>query len=360
MSGADSEDRIGDRAGHEFRSGLEFDVPALEHCLKTAMPGFIGPLRVRQFPGGQSNPTYRLDGPQRSWVLRRKPPGVLLPSAHAVEREYRVMHALATHTSFPVAKPLLLCEDPAVIGTAFYVMEHVDGRILWEPTLPGMPREARRPIFAAMVSTIADLHQVDYRGIGLGDFGRPEGYVARQFTRWSKQYAVDAEVAGRVPAMEKMIEWLPRNAPTVEPAAALVHGDFRLDNMIFDATQPRVLAVLDWELSTLGDPLADFAYHLMMYRMASGGIRGLLGADLAGLGLPAEDEYVALYCARRGLDGLPMLEYYLAFCAFRLACICHGIAGRVHRGTAVSPEAKKYAAQVEPLAALAWGIAEQV
>jgi aminoglycoside phosphotransferase (APT) family kinase protein len=357
MSGGE---RTGEGGEHEFRPGLGFDVPALERYLATSLPDFEGLLRVRQFPGGQSNPTYRLQGPQRSWVLRRKPPGVLLPSAHAIEREYRVMHALATHTDFPVASPLLLCEDPAVIGTAFYVMEHVEGRILWEPMLPELPRVARRPIFAAMVATIADLHRVDYRAIGLGDFGRPEGYVARQFARWSKQYAVDAEAAGRVQAMERMIDWLPRNAPASEPAPALVHGDFRLDNMIFESTQPRVLAVLDWELSTLGDPLADFAYHLMMYRMASGGVRGLLGADLQALGLPDENEYVAAYCARRGLDGLPDLEYYLAFCAFRLACICHGIAGRVHRGTAVSPEARKYAAQVDPLAALAWRIASQV
>jgi aminoglycoside phosphotransferase (APT) family kinase protein len=223
-----------------------------------------------------------------------------------------------------------------------------------------LPREARRPIYDAMVAAIADLHAVDYRAIGLGDFGRPEGYVARQFARWSKQYAVDAEAAGRVPTMEKLIDWLPRNAPAVEPAPALVHGDYRLDNMIFDAAGPRVIAILDWELSTLGDPIADFAYHLMMYRMASGGIRGLLGADLDGLGIPGEREYVAAYCARRGIDALPALEYYLAFCAFRLACICHGIAGRLQRGTAVSPEAKNYAAQVEPLAELAWRTASRI
>lgn len=344
-------------AAHQFRAGLEFDVAALEQYLAAHLSDFAGPLRVRQFPGGQSNPTYRLDGPRQSWVLRRKPPGVLLPSAHAVEREFRVMYALASHTAIPVAKPLLLCEDAAVIGTAFYVMQHVEGRILWEPALPELPREARRPIYAAMVAAIADLHSVDYRAIGLGDFGRPEGYVARQFTRWSRQYSADAEAAGRVSTMEQLIDWLPRNAPAVEPAPALVHGDYRLDNMIFAPSQPRIIAILDWELSTLGDPVADFAYHLMMFRMASGGVRGLFGADLAALGLPDEREYVAAYCARRGLDGLPMLEYYLAFCVFRLACICHGIAGRLHRGTAVSPEAAKYAAQVEPLAALAWSIA---
>ena len=345
---------------HEFRPGLEFDVAALEHHLAAQVNGFHGPVRVRQFPGGQSNPTYRLDTLGASYVLRRKPPGVLLPSAHAIEREYRVMHALATHTPFPVAQPRLLCEDIGVIGTAFYVMDFVDGRILWDPQLPELPKAERRAVFMAMVETLADLHAVDYVAIGLADFGRPEGYVARQIARWSKQYAADAEVAGRVPAMERMIDWLPRNAPAVESAPALVHGDYRLDNMMFDRTAPRVVAVLDWELSTLGDPLADFAYHLMMYRMASGGVRGLLGVDLEALGLPTEREYVAAYCARRGIGDLPSLEYYLAFCMFRLAGICHGIAGRVQRGTAVSPEARKYAAQTEPLAELAWQTAQRV
>ena len=338
---------------HEFRRGLEFDVAALEQHLNLHLPEFKGPLHIRQFPGGQSNPTYRLDTPNTSYVLRRKPPGVLLPSAHAVDREYRVMHALAVHTDFPVAKPLLLCEDPTVIGTAFFVMQYVDGRIFWDPSLPELSRESRQVVFSNMVDTLADLHAIDYRKIGLADYGRPEGYVARQVVRWSKQYAVDAEAAGRVAAMEQLIEWLPKNAPTFEPAPSLVHGDYRLDNMMFDVDASRVVAVLDWELSTLGDPIADFAYHLMMYRMPSGGVRGLQGIDLKELGIPVEKDYVARYCTRLGLEGLPDLEYYMAFCLFRLAGICHGIAGRVQRGTAVSPEAKKYAAQVAPLAELA-------
>lgn len=344
---------------HEFRSGLEFDVAMLEQYLQQYLPGFEAPLRVRQFPGGQSNPTYRLDGPHYSYVLRRKPPGVLLPSAHAVDREYRVMHALATYTEFPVAKPLLLCEDPSVIGTAFFVMQYVDGRIFWDPTLPELPRDTRRAAFSSMVDTLADLHAIDYRKIGLADFGRPEGYVARQISRWSKQYVVDAEAAGRIPAMERLIDWLPKNAPTNEPTPSLVHGDYRLDNMMFDPQASRVVAVLDWELSTLGDPIADFAYHLMVYRMPSGGVRGLLGVNFSELGIPNEQEYVARYCARLGLEELPSLEYYMAFCLFRLAGICHGIAGRVQRGTAVSPEAKKYAAQVGPLAELAWQTTER-
>ena len=338
---------------HEFRRGLEFDVAALEQYLDQHLPGFQRPLRIHQFAGGQSNPTYRLDAPSTSYVLRRKPPGVLLPSAHAVDREYRVMHALATYTDFPVAKPLLLCEDPTVIGTAFFVMQYVDGCIFWNPALPELSRETRQTVFGQMVDTLAELHAIDYRKIGLADYGRPEGYVARQVGRWSKQYAVDAEAAGRIPAMERLIEWLPKNAPAQEPAPSLVHGDYRLDNMMFNVDASRVVAVLDWELSTLSDPMADFAYHLMVYRMPSGGVRGLQGIDLAELGIPSEDDYVARYCASRGLDGLPDLEYYMAFCLFRLAGICHGIAGRVQRGTAVSPEAKKHAAQVGPLAELA-------
>ncbi|MBU3671241.1 MAG: phosphotransferase family protein [Sinobacteraceae bacterium] len=343
---------------HEFRPGLEFDVAALEQYLGAHLTGFAAPLRVQQFPGGQSNPTYRLDTSSTAYVLRRKPPGQLLPSAHAIEREYRVMHALATHTQFPVGRPLLLCEDPRVIGTPFYVMEFVEGRIFWDPRLPELPREARRPLFVAMAETLADLHSIDYVKIGLADFGKPEGYVARQLARWSKQYTVDADVAGRVDDMERLIDWLARNAPAREPKPALLHGDYRLDNMIFDPQAPQIRAVLDWELSTVGDPLADFAYHLMVYRIASGGVRGLSGVDLMATGLPSEAEYVQIYCRRRGLDELPDLHYYIAYCLFRLAAICHGIAGRVQRGTAVSPEAKRYAAQVGPLAKLGWQTAQ--
>lgn len=343
---------------HEFRPGLEFDVVALERHLAAHLPAFKGPLRVTQFPGGQSNPTYRLEAPGMSYVLRRKPPGTLLPSAHAIEREFRVMQALATYTQFPVAQPLLLCEDVAVIGTAFYVMQYMEGRIFWDPCLPELPREQRRPVFAAMVQTLAQLHSIDYRAIGLSDFGRPEGYVARQIARWSKQYTVDAQTAGVVPDMERLIDWLPRHAPAEEPAPTLLHGDYRLDNMMFDPHSARVLGVLDWELSTIGDPLADFAYNLMIYRLSSGGVRGLGGVDVKAIGLPDEREYIEAYCAHRGLSGLPDLHYYLTYCLFRLAGICHGIAGRVQRGTAVSPQAKKYAAQVGSLSALAWRTAQ--
>jgi len=338
---------------HEFRAGLEFDVPALEAHLEAALSQFSGPLVVRQFPGGQSNPTYQLITPAARYVLRRKPPGALLPSAHAIEREYRVMAALAAHTDVPVARPLLLCEDTTVIGTAFYVMQFVDGRIFWDPTLTDLPREQRAAHFDAMNAAIAGLHAVDPAAVGLGDFGRAEGYVARQIARWSKQYLAD-EAAGRDPMLDRLIEWLPANAPRDEPAAALVHGDYRIDNVIFDPNEPRVIAIMDWELSTLGDPLADFAYHLMMYRMSNASIPGLLGRDVVALGLPTEEQYVAAYRRRRGLATLPHLDFYLAFCMFRLAAIFHGIRGRVARGTAVSPQARRYAAEVEGMAALAW------
>ncbi len=340
--------------GHEFRPGLEFDVGALERHFALHLPQHAGPLRVRQFSGGQSNPTYLVESSAGSVVLRRKPPGVLLPSAHAVDREHRVLAALAREGSVPVARPLLMCDDAAVIGTPFYVMEHLQGRVFWDPTLPELPRGSRRTVFEAMCATLATLHGLDPVALGLGDFGRTEGYVARQVARWSKQYVGDADAAGRVDSMERVIEWLPRHAPATEPAAAVVHGDYRLDNLMFAPDALRVIGVLDWELSTLGNPHADFAYHLMMYRMPAVSVGALLGQDLEALGLPTEDEYVAAYCAQRGLREVPDLGYYMAFCLFRMAGILHGIRGRVQRGTAVSPQAKRHAAAVEIVADLAW------
>jgi aminoglycoside phosphotransferase (APT) family kinase protein len=345
---------------HEFRPGLEFDVAALEAWLRLNVADFRGPIVVRQFRGGQSNPTYLLQAADRNYVLRRKPPGTLLPSAHAVEREYRVMRALGSHTDVPVARTLALCEDPTVIGTTFYVMQHVAGRIFWNPTLPELPAFERAAIFGGMNDALARLHSADPLAIGLADFGRTEGYLARQITRWSKQYVGDEASAGRVSAIEQLIEWLPRHLPVKEPAAAVVHGDYRIDNLIFHPTEPRVLAILDWELSTLGDPLADFAYHVMMYRMDIASIPGLAGHDIAALGLPAESDYVAAYCARRGIAGVPDLDFYLAFCMFKLAGIFHGIRGRVQRGTAVSAQARKYASEVETIAELAWRQASAV
>lgn len=347
---------------HHFRPGLEFDVDSLERYLKTKIDGFEQLDRVTQFSGGQSNPTYRVDarvaGREHSFALRRKPPGVLVPSAHAIEREYRVMHALQG-TGFPVAKTWVLCEDLDVIGTAFYIMDCLDGRIFWDPSLPELEALERKPIFAAMAETLADLHRIDVDSVGLTDYGKAEGYVARQVSRWSKLYLADIEVAGRVPAMERLIEWLPLNAPAVEPAPTLVHGDFRIDNMVFASTEPRVLGVLDWELSTIGNPEADFAYNFMMYRVPSAAIPGLMDIDLQKIGLPSEREYVDLYCRRRGISDIPALDYYVAFCMFRLAGIFHGIRGRVMRGTAVSPKAKEYAAGVERMADLAWQQAQR-
>jgi len=340
------------------RAGMEFDVGRLEIYLADAVEGFQGPLTVRQFRGGQSNPTYLLDTPRRKYVLRRKPPGKLLASAHAVDREYRVIAALGAHTDVPVARAYTLCTDDTVIGSWFYVMEHVAGRVYWDPTLPELPREARRGYYDAAVDALARLHRVDPAAVGLADFGRAGGYLSRQIARWSKQYHED-EAAGSVPSMDRLIEWLPQNLPAAEPQPAIVHGDYRLDNLMFAPDGPRVLAILDWELSTIGDPVADFAYYLMKYRMPGLALPGLAGRDLDALGIPSEGDSVAAYCARTGREGLPDLDFYMAFCMFRLAGIFHGIRGRVLRGTAVSARAREYSANVEPMADLAWAQASR-
>jgi aminoglycoside phosphotransferase (APT) family kinase protein len=330
------------------REAHRFDVARLEAWMEREVEGFAGPLAVEQFKGGQSNPTYRLTTPGRSYVLRRKPPGKLLPGAHAVDREYRVISALAGQ-GFPVARAYGLCLDEEVIGTAFYVMEMVEGRVFWEPGFPDVPRAERPAYFDAMNATIARLHAIDPEAAGLGDYGKPGNYFARQIARWSQQYLADAE-AGRVTAMDRLAEWLPLNIPADEPQSRIIHGDFRCDNMIFHPTEAKVLAVLDWELSTLGHPLADFSYHLMMYRMPD----ALGGADLAALNIPSEEEYVAAYCRRTGRDGIADLDFYMAFNLFRLAGIVHGIKGRIVRGTAASAHAAEMAKRLEPLADLAW------
>jgi aminoglycoside phosphotransferase (APT) family kinase protein len=340
----------------KVREAHRFDSARLERWMEANVPGFGGPLSVEQFKGGQSNPTYKLSTPTRGYVLRRKPPGQLLPGAHAVDREYRVIAALG-RSGFPVARTFGLCEDESVIGTAFYVMEMVEGRIFWEAHLPEVGRAERPAYFDAMNATLAALHVIDPNTIGLGDYGKPGNYFERQIARWSKQYLGDSE-AGRVPAMDRLIEWLPQNIPPPNDAsgaeARIIHGGFRCDNMIFHPTEPRVLAVLDWELSTLGHPLADFSYHLMMYRMPAGMTAGLLGCDLENLNIPSESEYVAAYCRRTGRSGIPDLDFYIAFNLFRLAAIVHGIKGRLVRGTAASAHADKMATGLEPLAELAW------
>ncbi len=332
------------------REGYAFDEAALAAWLAEHVTDYAGPLRVEQFRGGQSNPTYKLVTPQRAYVLRRKPPGELLPGAHAMDREARVLSALGA-AGFPVARVHGFCADPAVIGTDFYVMDMVEGRVFWDATFPGVARAERPAYFDAMNATLAALHSLDPDAIGLADYGKPGNYFARQIGRWSKQYLTD-ELAGRNADMNALVEWLPGAIPPGDESR-VVHGDFRCDNMIFHPTEPRVLAVLDWELSTLGHPLADFAYHAMMYRMPPDIVPGLGGADLAALGIPDEAAYVAAYCARTGRDGLPDYPFYLAFNLFRLAAIFHGIKGRVLRGTAANAQARERAEAFPRLARLA-------
>jgi len=335
----------------EIRAGLGFDEGALSEWLAANVANFHGPLTVRQFNGGQSNPTYKLETPGQTYVLRRKPPGLLLKSAHAVDREYKVMTALHA-AGFPAPRTFGLCTDDAVIGTWFYVMDCVDGRIIWDTTFPDASRDDRPKYFDAMNATIAQLHSFDPVAIGLGDFGKPGNYFARQIGRWSQQYLDDAD-AGRCAAMDRLVEWLPAHIPPGDEIS-VVHGDYRCDNMIFHPTEPKVLAVLDWELSTLGHPLADFSYHLMMYRMPPSLTAGLTGVDLAALNIPDEATYTAAYCRRTGRDGIANMDFYVAYNMFRLAAILHGIQGRVVRGTAASAHAKASGAGVAPLAELAW------
>lgn len=339
------------------REAHRFDVARLSEWMQANVAGFSGPLTVEQFQGGQSNPTYRLVTPARSYVLRRKPPGELLKGAHAVDREARVLTALAG-AGFPVAHVHGLCVDDAVIGTWFYVMDMVEGRVFWDATFPGVPTEQRDAYFDAMNATLATLHRLDYTALGLADYGRAGGYIERQISRWSRQYLEDTD-AGRDPHMDRLLAWLPAHIPPGDETA-IVHGDYRADNMIFHPSEPRILAVLDWELSTLGHPLADFAYHVMMYRMPPDILGGIAGADLAALGIPDEAEYVARYCRRTGREGIADLDFYIAFNMFRFAAIVHGIKGRLARGTAASANAPAMAARFERIAQLAWQQAERM
>jgi aminoglycoside phosphotransferase (APT) family kinase protein len=326
-----------------------------------ALQGFLGfPIaKIEQFKGGQSNPTYRLtaaDG--KMYVLRRKPPGKLLPSAHAVDREYRVTKALY-EKQFPVARPHVLCEDESVIGTIFYVMDFVEGRVLWDPALPGMGKPERAAIWNEQNRVIALLHTIDFRNIGLENFGKPGNYIGRQVERWSKQYR--ASETQKIEAMDHLIDWLPKNIPP-EAGTTVVHGDFRLDNTIFHPTEARILAVLDWELSTLGDPLADFAYHCMSWHIPPDKFRGMGGLDLKALGIPSETEYLASYLQRTGRAAIDptVWDFYLAYNLFRIAAICQGIAKRVLDGTAASQHAQEAASKTVPLADLGWRQAEKI
>lgn len=338
---------------------LQFDSLVLERYLATRIEGLRGPLQIEQFAGGQSNPTYSLTTPSSSrFVLRRKPPGKLLRSAHAVEREFAITHALHS-TGFPVARPRLLCEDESIIGTAFFVSDYVEGRIFWDQSLPDLPKEMRTSIWHEMCRIVATLHKTDYRAVGLATFGKSGNYCERQIDRWSKQYR--ASETERIAAMDNLIEWLPRNLPR-QASESIVHGDFRLDNLIFHATEPKVLAVLDWELSTLGDPLADFAYHCLSWHVPPGHFRGIAGLDLAALGLPTEQEHVARYCRLTGREGIDPnhWHFYIAYNLFRIAAILQGIMKRVVEGTAASAQALDAGRRAKPLAEMGWKYVEGI
>ena len=342
-----------------------FDIDALSAYLKQHLNGFQGPLTVELFKGGQSNPTYKLVTPGASYVMRAKPGPVakLLPSAHAVEREFKVMQGLQG-TDVPVPKMHCLCEDESVIGRAFYVMEFVEGRVLWDQALPGMTNSQRGEIYDEMNRVIAALHKVKFAERGLADYGKPGNYFERQIGRWSKQYL--ASITTPIPEMDSLMQWLPTHIPASardESSGCIVHGDFRLDNLLFHPTEPRVLAVLDWELSTLGHPLADFSYHCMAWHIPPGAFRGIGGLDVASLGIPSEAEYIRRYCERTGLTTPETLKadwnFYLAYNLFRLAAILQGIAKRVEAGTASSAQAVSSAAGAPLLAKMAWGFAQK-
>ena len=342
-----------------------FDVQALQAHLQENLPGFTGPLQVEQFKGGQSNPTYKLITPTQAYVMRSKPgpAAKLLPSAHAVEREYRVMKGLAG-TPVPVPRMHLLCEDESVIGRAFYVMECMQGRVLWDQALPGMDKAGRGAVYNEMNRVIAALHSVDVAAVGLQDYGKPGNYFERQIGRWSKQYL--ASVTESIPAMDELLRWLPAHLPATaldNSQVSIVHGDFRLDNLMFDTTQPQVRAVLDWELSTLGHPLADFSYHCMSWHIPPGVFRGIGGLDHTALGIPSEREYVRLYCQRTGRADPDAVmadwNFYLAYNLFRLASITQGIAKRVVDGIAASAQARATGAATRTLAEMAWQFAQK-
>lgn len=334
---------------------LKFDEAALADYMAAHVDGFKGPVAVKKFRGGQSNPTYLLTARDKKYVLRRKPPGKLLPSAHAVEREYKVMTALGAQ-GFPVPKTYALCEDPDIIGTAFFIMDFVEGRIFWDSSLPEAAKQERAPLFYALTDTLADLHMIDYEAAGLSDFGKPGNYFERQIGRWSKQYqAAETET---IEEMNALIDWLPTAIPA-DHATAIVHGDFRFDNVIIDPADPKPLAVLDWELSTLGHPLADFTYFLMVWHFPPSVRGGLAGVDIASLGIPSLEDVVKRYGERTGRDDVPDLDFCLAYNMFRLGSIAQGVYARALQGNASSPQALELGAQVRPLAALAWNYAQK-
>jgi aminoglycoside phosphotransferase (APT) family kinase protein len=329
---------------------------SLESWLATHVADYGGPADISCFEGGQSNPTYRLVAPSGSYVLRRKPSGLLLPSAHAIDREFRVLSALAG-SGVPVAPVHNYCADETVIGTPFYVMDLVEGRIFWDQTLPGLSRQERGTIFDSMNEMIARLHKLDPASVGLQDYGRPNNFMERQIARWTRQYR--ASEIDEIPSMNQLIDWLPRHIPG-QSGGAIVHGDYRLDNLIIHPSEPRVIAVLDWELSTIGDPIADFAYHAMAWRISPDVFRGLGGVDIGALGIPDEAEYLARYCERTGRATMPSWEFYMVYSMFRLAAIIQGIAKRAQDGNASSIEAAKVGKATRPIADQAWDLARSV
>jgi aminoglycoside phosphotransferase (APT) family kinase protein len=339
------------------RDNHRFDEARLEHYLREHMPNFRGPLVVRQFVGGQSNPTFLLETSDARFVMRKKPPGTLLPSAHQVEREYRIIKALAA-TDVPVPRVHLLCEDVGVIGTAFFVMDFVEGRIMRDPMMPDSSPHERAACYDSMNDVLARLHKVDFRAVGLGDFGRPQAYVARQLARWSKQY--EASKIDEIPEMDRLIDWLNRHIPATDETT-IAHGDYRMENLIFHPTDPRVVAVLDWELSTLGHPLSDLAWASRPYHCPPGidGVLSFHGIDLQALGIPGEHEFLAAYCRRVGRASVPDLTFFVAFSFFRGAAIAQGIAMRAKLGNASGPDAALRGAKARQTAELGWAVAQR-
>ena len=337
-----------------MQTNFDFDVAQLADYLEDKVAGFKGPLTAEKFAGGQSNPTFKIMAASGEYVLRRKPPGELLKSAHAVDREYRVLSALA-NTEVPVAEVYHLCEDDSVIGSMFYLMEFKAGTVFWDPALPDMSNAERGAIFDQMNQVLVDLHSVDVDKVGLADYGRPSNYFSRQTDRWSKQYrASELETIGD---MDRLMDWLPQNMPADDGKLVLVHGDFRLDNIMFHPSEPRPLALLDWELSTLGHPYADLAYQCMQLRLDNDSVlAGLGGIDRQALGLPSEEDYVALYCQRMGLENIPNWNFYVVFSMFRFAAILQGVAKRAQEGNASSDKASRMGLLVKPLAKMAVGL----
>jgi aminoglycoside phosphotransferase (APT) family kinase protein len=337
------------------RENHRFDESRLEHYLRDHMHNFRGPLTVRQFVGGQSNPTFMLETPDARFVMRKKPPGTLLPSAHAVEREYRIITALAA-TDVPVPRTHLLCEDPGVIGTAFFVMDFVDGRIMRDPMMPDATPAERAACYDSMNDVLARLHKVDFRAVGLGDYGRPQAYVERQLARWTKQY--EASKIDEIPEMDRLTEWLRQHIPSNDETT-IAHGDYRMENLIFHPTEPRVVAVLDWELSTLGHPLGDLGWACRSYHHPpEDGAPSFQGLDPK-YGIPSEEEFVAAYCRRVGRANVPDLMFFVAFSFFRGAAIAQGIAMRAKLGNASGPDAALRGAKARQTAEIGWAIAQR-